>query len=121
MTDLQPIAKPDDLPYQLTCDAYRNTSCHPEERARSDQQSYAEDVNGLYAELLAFAATERQQTVLAEEMERYRQGYLQRFTAYLASHANVASSLITGPARFPVARNEKRGRWADAKRDEWLS
>src|SRR5438477_12117530 len=54
-------------------------------------------------------------------MERYRQGYLQRFTAYLASHANVASPMITGPARFPVARNEKRGRWADAKRDEWLA
>ena len=56
MTDLQPIAKPDDLPYQLACDAYRNTSFHPEERARRDQQSYAEDVNGLHAELLALAA-----------------------------------------------------------------
>src|SRR5437667_3138828 len=29
--------------------------------------------------------------------------------------------MITGPARFPLAGNEKRGRWADAKRDEWLS
>lgn len=114
------IANPQDLAYQLACDAYRNTSFTPERRAASDQQTYADDVNGLYAEMLKLATTDQQKALLAEEMERYRKGYLEKYGAYLASHANVASSMITGPARFPTARNEKRGRWADAKRDAFL-
>jgi hypothetical protein len=120
MTDIQPIANPDDLNYQLACDSYRNTSFHPEERAKRDQQSYAADVNGFYAEMLELVKTDQQKAILTEEIERYRQGYLQRFTAYLASHSRCASSMITGPARFPVARQQKYGRWADNKRDEWL-
>lgn len=121
MTDTSPtIAHPQDLPYQLACDAYRNTSFTPERRATSDQQTYADDVNGLYADMLRLAITDQQKALLAEEMERYRQGYLERYKAYLASHANVASPMITGPARFPIARNEKRSHWADNKRHEFL-
>ncbi|OWK47337.1 hypothetical protein FRUB_01036 [Fimbriiglobus ruber] len=41
--------------------------------------------------------------------------------AYLASHASVASSFIVGPARFPVARMQKRSRWADNKANELLA
>jgi hypothetical protein len=51
-------------------------------------------------------------------MDRYRQGYITRMNAYLASHANVMSAMITGPARFPTARNQKRGQWADNKANE---
>ncbi len=35
--------------------------------------------------------------------------------AYLASHANVVSTMVAGPANFPVARMQKRSQWADNK------
>jgi len=114
------VANSEDLNYKLACDSYRNTSFHPEERAKRDQQSYAADVNEFHTAMMELAKTDQQKALLAEEIERYRQGYLQRFTAYLHSHSRCASSMITGPARFPVARQQKYGRWADNKRDEWL-
>jgi hypothetical protein len=121
MTNESPkIAKPEELDYQLAYRAHANTSHVPEDRARQAQQGYADDVNGFYAEMFKHAVTDQQKTLLAEEMERYRQGYLQHYGAYLASHSRVASSMITGPANFPVAQQRKRGQAADNKRDEFL-
>ena len=122
MTDIAhaPIAKPENLSHDLAVSAYRWTSHTPEDRARRDQQAYADDVNGLHADLLRHAATEGQKALLAEEMERYRQGYLRLYTACLHSHSRVASSMITGPANFPVRQQQKRGQAADSRRDEFL-
>jgi hypothetical protein len=121
MTDISPIAKPEDLDYQLAIRAYSNTNHTPEKRARADQEAYAADMNGLHAEMLELARTDEQKTLLAEEIERYRKGSLEKYTAYLHSHSRCASSMITGPANFPVRRLQKYGEWADNKRDEILN
>src|SRR5574343_737030 len=112
------IAKLDDINKDFARAAFNGTSYSTEKRGDSRRQEYVEAVNGLYAELLPLAKTDEQKALLAEEMERYRQGYLKRMNAYLSSHSSVMSSMIVGPARFPVARNEKRSRWADNKRNE---
>jgi hypothetical protein len=112
------IAKLDDINREFAARSFYNTSYSPEQRGESRRQEYADSVNGLYAELWPLANTDGQKNLLAAEMERYRQGYLSRMNAWLASHANVASSMITGPARFPVARMQKRSRWADNKANE---
>lgn len=39
------------------------------------------------------------------------------WTAYLASHSNVMSSMITGQSNFPTARNQKLSGWADKKHE----
>lgn len=114
------IASPDDIDAKFAAAAYNGTSFTPEKRGDQDRRDYANDVNGFYAEMWPLAKTEEQKALLAEEMERYRQGYIKRLSAYLASHANVVSTMIAGPAKFPVARMQKRGQWADNKVAELL-
>lgn len=114
------IASIDDIDREFAERAFTNTSFYSERRGEQSRKEYADSVNGLYAELWPLAKTNEQKTLLAEEMARYRQGYLSRQKAYLASHANVASAFIVGPARFPVARMQKRSQWADNKANELL-
>ena len=112
------IASSDDIDKERARLAFAWTSMTPEVRGESRRREYADTVNALYAELWPLAGTDEQRGILAAEMERYRQGYLSRMNAWLSSHANVASAMITGPANFPTARNQKRSRWADNKADE---
>jgi hypothetical protein len=42
------------------------------------------------------------------EFAAYREGYEQRFRAWLAARGRTASAMVTGPAKFPTARNAKR-------------
>ena len=114
------IAKPNDLNYDLAYRAHCGTSMVPDRRAKDAQQAYADDVNGLYAELEAECTNDEQRRILAEQMDRYRQSYLKHFGAYLSSHGNVMSAMITGPSNFPTARNEKRSRWAHNKLEAFL-
>lgn len=114
------IANPDDIDADFAARAFHGTSFSPERRGEQARQEYAHAVNGLYAELWPLAKTDEQRALLAEEMERYRQGYIQHLTAYLASHANVVSSFIAGPSKFPARQMQKRGQWADNKSSELL-
>lgn len=118
MNNAPTIASIDDICPAFAARAFSGTSFTPEKRGDARRQEYADQVNGLYAVLWSFAAADEQKTLLAEEMERYKDGYRSRMNAYLASHANVVSSMIAGPARFPVARMQKRSQWADNKANE---
>lgn len=112
------IAKLDDIDREFAERAFHGTSFSPEKRGESRRNEYAAAVNGLYAGLWPLAKTGEQKALLAAEMERYREGYLRRMTGYLASHSNVISPMITGPARFPTVRNQKRSQWADNKAND---
>jgi hypothetical protein len=112
------IARIDDIDPALATSAFRNTSFVAEERGLARRADYADAVNGLYRALWPLARTDEQRATLAAEMARYREGYIARMTAYLSAHSGVASSMITGPANFPVERNRKRMDRADAKQAE---
>ncbi|MDZ4858041.1 MAG: hypothetical protein SGI88_03590 [Candidatus Hydrogenedentes bacterium] len=114
------IASPSDINAELASRAFNGTSFTPEKRGEQRQREYADEVNGFYAELWPKAKTDEQKALLAEEMERYRQGYIKHMTAYLHSHSNVVSAFIAGPSKFPVARMQKRGQWADNKANDLL-
>lgn len=115
------IASVDDIGADLARGAFRLTSFDPDRRGDLYRRDYAAAVNRLYAELWPLARTDAQRAVLADQMARFRDGYIRHLSAYLASHAHVASPMITGPAKFPVARNEKRGRAADNKLAELIA
>src|SRR5579871_2505481 len=123
MTDtdhnLPVIARPEELDYTLACAAYNNTSHTPERRAKSDQEAFAQDVNGFYADMVNLCTHPAQRALLDAEILRYKENYLTHYSAYLHSHSRVASSFITGPANFPVRQMQKRGRWADNKLAEF--
>lgn len=89
-----------DIPYDLALDAYRCTSFDPEKRARAEQQEYVRHMDGMVQKYGHLPGAEA-------ELERYRDGYIKRYCAWLQARTRVMSPMITGPANFPWARNEK--------------
>lgn len=49
---------------------------------------------------------------------QYAAKYEQHLTKWISAKARCLSPMITGPARFPVARNEKHNRWERSAYDE---
>ena len=91
------------LAYRAHC----GTSFSPERRAETVVNDYS-------AELKEDIKTITGQGANAEQVERYTNQYKIKLSSYLSSQSNVMSTMITGPANFPTARNEKKRRAADS-------
>lgn len=74
--------------------AYSNTSFYPEKRADSIVKDYSEELK-------------EDLESLGENQGNYKEKYINLFTSWLSAKSRCLSPMITGPARFPVARNEK--------------
>ena len=109
-----------DIPESLARAAHAGTSFVPEDRARQERAEYAATLRADYEGLAGLATTDEKRACLAAEFSRYREGYLRRFRAYLASRARCLSTMIAGPSRFPVRRMEKRARVSDRRMDEMV-
>lgn len=81
--------------FKQACDSYNLTSFSPEERGESDIASYEKELHGDL------------QSMPEEQRERYTGNYKRYFSAMIAANSRCASAMITGPARFNTARNEK--------------
>lgn len=95
--------------WQKAYDAYRLTSFEPEERGESAILAYEAE---LHQDLQSIPETER---------GRYIDNYKKYFSAMLSSHANCASTMITGPAGFNHKRNEKANKSYVNHHDEFRS
>lgn len=109
-----------DIPQSLAQSAYAGVSFSPEKRGERSREDYAGTLATDYADLLALAEREKTTDLLPEEFDRFREGYAKRYRAYLASNARCISWMITGPARFPTARNEKRNNIAHKRLNELI-
>jgi hypothetical protein len=109
------IARPEDISYDLAYDSKRGSSFYPEKRAKQIQEDYASTVNSVYEELQKLAKTDAQKEILATEIQKFKDGYLKRQNAALGADSRTVSSMITGPAKFPTARNAKRLGTADKR------
>ena len=78
-----------DIAYQAYCGA----SFYPEERASSILKELEEELQGDLAEL--------------DDPGNYREKYIAHARDWLGKKSRVMSSMITGPANFPVNRNRK--------------
>jgi len=78
---------------QLFFNAYANASFDPEKRTEADIQAFSQE---LEADLQELGST-----------NNYEAKYLKHLSLWLARKARVLSWMITGPANFPVARNQK--------------
>lgn len=103
--------------------AHNATSFDPEKRGALDVVDYVQTLTGQYEDLQKLATTPEKQAILDEEFSRYRAGYQGRYRAVLQAESRTMSPMITGPANFPVARNQKRlatvrNRWDDLQEFE---
>lgn len=91
------------LDKNLAYRAHSGTSFSPERRGEQEIKGHKETFEELQAELGDFFTQDK-----ADKLHSL-------WTDYLHSHSAVMSSMITGPARFPTARNQKRSEWASKK------
>lgn len=98
-----------DIPQSLARSAFSGTSFTPEKRGDQAREGYAATVAADYADLIEIAKGDPAKLAVVEaEFPRYRERYATAYRKHLASQARCISWMITGPANFPVARNEKR-------------
>jgi hypothetical protein len=107
--------KPEDVPYELAYNAHRGTSFVPETRAKQRQQQYLDHMREVHGKLAELADTPEKQTLLGQELARYRRGWLDKYKEFLHAESRVVSSMIAGPSKFPAARMNKRANTADKR------
>lgn len=93
--------------------AFYWTSFNPEQRGARLVESCDQELTQDLAELRRAAEQEGRTEDFPAISERYIRKYTELLRIWLGSESNCASSAVTGPARFPVAKMEKRRRWAD--------
>lgn len=79
--------------YQKIVDAYSTQSFYPEKRAEQIIAEYSSELEEDLRNL--------------ENPGNYQEKYESKFLAWIAARARCMSPMITGPANFPVARNNK--------------
>jgi len=88
-------------------------SFDPEGRGERTIKDYENELNedlSLFAEI---AVNNGKTELLPAINDRYISNYRRYLVAWLGSEGNCASSAVTGPAKFPVAKMQKRRGWAD--------
>lgn len=108
-----------DIPRDTAIGAYSGVSHSPERRGASAQRGYVRDLSGAWrtAERMTHADPEARARV-TEVMADLVAGYRERYLAALHAQGRVMSSMIVGPARFPVAANRKKSDTADRRAQE---
>lgn len=109
-----------DIPRDVAVRAHAGTSMDPEQRGAGEQQGYVEHMNRVWADLSANATTPEQQAIAASEFERFRSGYLARTLDQLRRRSGLVSTMIAGPAKFPVRQMEKKNAAYDKRRTAFV-
>lgn len=78
--------------------AHYNTSFNPEKRAETVVNTYSIELDEDMIEITALSS---------EYAPKYKEKYIQLLSHWLRSKSNCISSMITGPAKFPVRKAEK--------------
>ncbi len=97
--------------YELAYRAFCGTSFSPEVRAKST----VEWINEMLQEDLEKIKTESGNT------GNYESKYMDHATKWLSAKSRCMSSMITGPANFPVARNRKYMSYEDSAYKNWMA
>lgn len=110
----------DDIPLAVAYAAHAGTSFSPDERARGERASYAATLADDFTTLSKYATTDEKRATLAEEFARYRERFRRLTLDLLRTRSRCMSTMITGGSNFPVRRQEKINRVADARVDRLL-
>lgn len=96
-----------DVSLEAATRAHAGTSHTPERRGESEVASYVSAIQAFNEKLAAVADSFDRMAEAVAQSERFREGYIQRQNAVWASRSRMMSTMITGPANFPVHRQEK--------------
>lgn len=114
-------ARVDDIPLEVAVRAYSGISFTPERRAERVREEYVAHIQSVAEDLSPLVTNAEQRAIFEEELERYRQRYIDLLTRYLAAKSRVVSPMIAGPSNFPVAKHEKALRSEQKRLDELVS
>ena len=95
---------------QQAKNAFNWTSFDPEKRGKRMIEEYTEELNNDLEKIKA--ATD-------EQKQRYIEGFKSKFSNWISAKSRCASSMITGPANFPVEKN-RRANELEQRRGEEL-
>ncbi len=109
-----------DIPARLAVNAYAGISFSPERRGESVRKEYADDLAQVWDVLYREARNGGTLDKMVDVFQAYRARQARALRAYLASSSRCASAMIVGPARFPVARMNKRADIAHQRLNEYL-
>lgn len=103
------LRKPEatDVSLQLAIRAHAGTSHVPERRGESEVADYVASIQSFNDKLAAVADTDDRMIEAVAQSERYREGYIKRQSEVWSTRSRMMSTMITGPANFPVRRQEK--------------
>jgi hypothetical protein len=87
----------------------------PDRRANAELADLAERLN-LFADYIVELWDKACEPIPEPEIETFARRHVDLTRRYWAAEGRCMNWFITGPARFPVARNEKRMRISDARR-----
>lgn len=107
-----------DIPRDLAERSFYWTSFNPERRGQSAREEYATTLQNFIDDIRPRAAKVNRLDEFEEDFARFRNKLADLTKSWLYSHSRVASSMITGPAKFPTEKNRKRSDAADKKLNE---
>lgn len=108
-----------DIPWATAVAAFSGTSHVPEQRAYRVLYEYAAHLDDVRDALEMAADDDAERLVVAaDQFAIYRDGYRSRYRAALGSRGGLVSSMIAGPANFPVRQQQKRGAASDRRWSE---
>jgi len=102
--------------YNLAVQSFSGTSFSPERRAEQYCAEF-EERKEKFREWIEKIETDIDKRA---EIDRFNKNLENAFTSYLHAHSRVMSTMITGPANFPVNSNRKKGDTADRRMGEYL-
>ena len=106
--DIKPFkATAESYPYNEAKQAFSWNSMDPERAAKVRQDGYVAYMDDVYNDLSKTVKSPEQQRVLDAEMAKFNDRFLAFERESIAKRSRVASPMVTGPAKFPTARNEK--------------
>lgn len=96
-----------DVNLQMAIRAHAGTSHSPERRGEQEVADYVASIEDFNAKLAAVADTDDRMSEAFAQAERYREGYIKKISEIWATRSRMMSTMIAGPANFPVRRQEK--------------
>lgn len=114
------IVSKDDIPFEVGKRAHDGTSFSPERRAEQQQNEYYNWLKEQYEYIVEKAKPDTKERAY-NEFIRLRDGYKKRLLDYLHSRSGLMSTMITGPANFPVRSQRKKHNSVDNKLNDLVS